>query len=97
MRKTAITLTALSLISALAVTAPMQAEAHDWGRGGWDRDGSREHAWRHDDRGAAIALGIFGSVLAGVAIASSQHAYGSGYYYPGYSSPYGYAGYGYYR
>jgi hypothetical protein len=92
MRKTAIALAAIGLLSAFTVAAPPPAEAH-----GWDHRG-REYGWRdrdHHNTGAAIGLGILGGILAGAAIASSQH-----YYYPPsatYYAPYGYAGYGYYR
>ena len=102
MRRTLITLTALGLITAAAAAAPTQAEARDW-----RHRGDQGHQWRgHNNSGAAVALGIFGA-LAGAAIASSQ-AYAAPHYYqqaspyystPGYaySTPYGYAGYGYYR
>jgi hypothetical protein len=85
MRKTAITLTALGLIGALTVASAAPAEAH-----GWDHRGGREHGWSgHRNSGAAIGLGILGA-FAGAAIAASHP-------YPYYGTPYGYAGYGYYR
>ena len=97
MRKTATTLTALGLISALVAAAPTQAEAHDW-----SHRGGQEHQWRgHHNSGAA--LGILGGILAGAAIASSHPYAPPTYYAPGYGhgsnygTPYGYAGYGYYR
>ncbi len=92
MRKTAITLTALGLVSALAVTAAAPAEAH-----GWDHRGG--YGWHeHHNAGAAIGLGILGA-FAGAAIAASQGYAPPTYYASGayYGAPYGYAGYGYYR
>lgn len=93
MRKTAITLTALGLISALGVATVAPAEAH-----GWDHRGGREHGWGgHHNSGAAIGLGILGAIT-GAAIASSYGYAAPAYYAPGsYYAPYGYAGYGYYR
>ena len=95
MRKPAIALAALGLLSAVTTIAPQPALAHDWGHRGWGHE--------HHGGGAAIGLGILGGVLAGAAIASSQAYYAPpAYYYPApsaYYSPYyyGYAGYGYYR
>jgi hypothetical protein len=84
MRKTALALATVGLISAFTVAAPVQADAHEWHRYG----GSGWH--QHHNSGAAIGLGILGGILAGAAIASSHH-------YAPYGTPYGYAGYGYYR
>jgi len=90
-RKTGIALAAASLLTLTAV-APVTAQAHDWGHRGWG------HEWRgHRDSGAAIALGIFGSLLAGAAIASTQAYAPPAYYHYSYAPAYGYAGYGYYR
>lgn len=92
MRKTAIALAAVGLLSAFTVAVPPSAEAH-----GWDHRG-REHAWRdHHNSGAAIGLGILGGILAGTAVASSQHYYQAPATYYAPSPYYGYAGYGYYR
>ena len=94
MRKSAIALAAVGLLSAITAAAPAPAEAHGWDRG-W-----RGEEWReHRNSGAAVAFGIIGGILAGAAIASA-HEYGPSAYYPpaaAYYAPYGYAGYGYYR
>jgi len=94
MRKSAITLTALGLVTVLAAAAPMQAQAH-----GWDRGGDRGGGWHRNNSGAAIGLGILGGVLAGAAIASQPHYYQPSYSYSPYGYGYGngYTGYGYYR
>jgi len=91
MRKSAVALAALGLLSAFTAVAPATAQARDWDHG---RQGQE---WRdHDDhdRGPAIAFGIIGGILTGAAIASA-HPYAPPTYY--YGAPYGYAGYGYYR
>jgi hypothetical protein len=88
MRKTALALAAVGLISVFTTVAPAQADAHEWNRYGGYGYGNGWH--RHHNSGAAIGLGILGGVLAGAAIASSHH-------YAPYGTPYGYAGYGYYR
>jgi hypothetical protein len=93
-RKTGIALAAVGLLMFTAV-APVTAQARDWDHHGWG------HEWRgRHDSGAAVALGVFGGLLAGAAIASTQPYYTApAYYYsPYYAAPaYGYAGYGYYR
>jgi len=84
MRKTALALATVGLISAFTAAAPA-AEAHQWNRGhryDWNR--------HHHANGAAVGLGILGGILAGQALSSSYH-------YAPYGTPYGYAGYGYYR
>jgi hypothetical protein len=90
MRKSAVAIVAIGLLSVATTLAPQAAEAHDWDHRGW----------RHEDRGhnagPAIAFGVIGGILTGAAIASAQsHAAYS--YQPYYTAPYGYAGYGYYR
>lgn len=91
-RKSGIALAAVGLLTLTAV-APVTAQAHDWDHRGYG------HEWRgHRNSGAAIALGIFGGLLAGAAIASTQHYYAApAYYHYSYAPSYGYAGYGYYR
>jgi hypothetical protein len=95
MRKPAVALAALGLLSAFATVVPAAAEAHRWHH---DR---RAEEWReHRERGAAIALGVIGGILAGAAIASTQaYAPPPAYDYPPYpyGAPHGYAGFGYYR
>ena len=93
MRKSALALAALGLLSTFTAITPATAEAHLWHHG-WHR-GWRGDEWREDhDRGAAIALGVIGGLVAGAAIASS-HPYAPPPYH--YGGPYGYGGYGYYR
>jgi hypothetical protein len=98
MRKSAIALAALGLLSAVTAVAPATAEAHPWHRG-W-RGGDWGEHYNHD-RGPAIALGVIGGILAGAAIASAPaYAPPPAYYYPPtyyYGAPYGYPGYGYYQ
>jgi hypothetical protein len=92
MRKSAVALAALGLLSAFTAIAPAPAEARDWDHG-W-----RGEEWREPhDQGAAIALGVIGGILTGAAIASTQPYAPPAYYYPPayYGAPY--AGYGYYR
>lgn len=89
MRKTAIALAALGILSAVTTALPQPALAHDWHHRGW------EHEGRSHNNGAAIALGILGGIFTTAAIASS-HSYAQPA--PYYASPYyGYGGYGYYR
>jgi hypothetical protein len=93
MRKTAIALAAVGLLTASTVAPFAAAQAHEWHHRGWG------HEWRgRHDAGAAIALGILGGILTTAAIASSQAYYAPpAYYYPPptayYPTPY----YGYYR
>ncbi len=93
MRRSAVALAALGLLSAFTAITPATAEAHRWHLG-WHRAWRGEEWRERHDRGAAIALGVIGGILAGAAIAST-HAYAPPPYY--YGAPYGYAGYGYYR
>lgn len=96
MRKSAIALAALGVLSAVTAAAPAPAEAHGWDRGRHG-EGWRDH---HRNNGAAVAFGIIGGILAGAAIASSHPYAAPAYAYPPasyYGTPYGYAGYGYYR
>ena len=86
MRKSAVAIAALGLLTAFTAVAPVTAQARDWDHRGWRGEDWREH---HDNHGAAIALGVIG--LLGAAIAST-HAYAPPAYYYG-----PYAGYGYYR
>lgn len=85
MRKTALAVALIGLIPVFTTAVPAQADAHQWNRGnrhGWNR--------HHHGNGAAIGLGILGGILAGAAVSSTYH-------YAPYGTPYGYAGYGYYR
>jgi hypothetical protein len=104
MRKPAVALAALGLLSVLTAVAPVTAEARDWDHG-WNRGWQGEEWREHRDNGPAIAFGVIGGILAGAAIASTQayappaYYHPPAYYYPPayYGTPYGYAGYGYYR
>ncbi|HVB80422.1 MAG TPA: hypothetical protein VNE82_10835 [Candidatus Binataceae bacterium] len=85
MRKIAIALAAVGLLTASTVVPFAPAEAHEWGHRGWGGGG-----WHGDhDNGAAIGLGLLG-FMAGAALASSQPYYAPPAY--GYSyAPYGYS------
>jgi hypothetical protein len=94
MRKSAITLAAMGLLSAVTAVSPASAEAHGWDHG-WRGQGWHEQ----HNAGPAIAFGIIGGILAGAAIASAAGHAPPAYAYPPPVAYYGapYAGYGYYR
>lgn len=92
MRKFAIALAAVGLVTAAAVMPFAPAQARGWDHRGWGGGWHGDH-----DNGAAIGLGILG-FMAGAALASSQPYYAPpaySYTYTPYGYSYAYSPYGY--